>query len=119
MFSIPSDAVCANKHVNVATPLAPHAALCASKPGGRVGAMKVAFSLLLGRAVPAPVAMLEFLHCLRYMPFANVQCTSGSNLGPTRVLSHFTKQHHGKNCFQTYVYAPPNLLSSVLLHHAL
>lgn len=78
-----------------------------------------ALFLLLGRAGPAQVATPELLHCLTHVPFADVQCTSGTIVGPTSILSRFIKQRHGKNCFQTYVYAPPNLLSSILLYHAL
>lgn len=119
MSSVLSDAACANKHVNIATPLASRAVLCASihKAGGCYEGLPSSFSL-------AELFQPGWQHgscyaALKYMPFVNVQRTTANNPGATWVLSHFIKQRHGKNCFQTYVYPPPNLLSFILLYHAL
>lgn len=82
MFSVLSDAVCVNKHMNPANSVGLRAALSVSKQkaaGCYEGLPPSSSSAELFQ----PGWQHELLHCLTCMSFVNVQCTSGSNLGPT------------------------------------
>lgn len=102
MFCVSWDAGCPTRQVKAAAPVAPRAALCAPKhnPAGCCEGLPSSSS-------SAACLQLGWPQCLKcYVLCAHVQCTSANNPGHTGALSHFTKQPHGKNCFQTYKYAP-------------